>query len=775
MASLSSAFGSSLFFLLFLATGCAGGIGGGSTAGPVDPSIGPTAFSFEAGLASVAPGPGVLRIDFTPPSSTDFEVAAFVSSSRGNLFATAPIVPAGGETSLFVTGLPDNDEHFIGLGMRPVGSGAYSQVGPVLTATPGSPVYVDASASPGGDGTSPATAYNDLFTATLNVFAQLLTVPGSSVNVWIRDGSYPINATLPVTAGVNFYGGFGADFDLATRDIEGLPTILRPGSGQSAMQIADVAGNSLSVIVDGLRILGDGAGNVGIDANASNPCSLELRSTLVDGMADRGVRMRNILDLNFDVVVTHSESSHNGADGLNGSGSFDYTIYNSIFASNVQEGVDLNDLEPETGGIATLDARHCQFFGNGNEGLDCTLGAPLFPTFGAFSVQILGCSFERNTRAGLLIDCDFELSPGYSADIFVRESSSRGNAGSGFHLDLDGPLDTTAHESAFLYRVLSTSNGEHGVYVTSESRGGIMVLAGSAMVGNTGVGLRMEGQPGADGNRTVAATGCLFASNNGGGVSSRDIPASVCSSIAYLQPTPFDANTVAVDNVATDDPSAVAFLNAPEEYGHVIAWAGPSLTLISAPGFSTGAMLELANDGAERSASTIAGTVVTLTEAPEDFGVPGLLAAFAPGAPSVNEDYRLGLGSVALGAGLGGADAGPYGLPTSGTPGVPEPLPVPIFHVLETTPAGAVPVGTNESLLIDFSRVLNGASANASTVRVLRNGTPLSIALQTAGARLTISPPGGGWGSGNFQVELDGLAAADGTPQSGSVVLPFRR
>lgn len=775
MASLSSAFGSSLFFLLFLLAGCAGGIGGGGTSGPVDPSTGPTAFSFEAGLASVAPGPGVLRIDFTPPSSTDFEVAAFVSGNRGNLFATAPIAPSSGETTLMVGGLPDGLEHFIGLGMRPVGGGAYTPVGPVLTATPGNPVYVDASAAPGGDGASPATAYNDMFTAVLNVFATLLTVPGSSVNVWIREGTYDINSTLPVTAGVNFYGGFGADFDLATRDIKGLPTILRTGRGQTAMQIADVASNSFSVIVDGLRILGEGVGNVGIDANSSNPCSLELRSTIVSGMADRGVRMRNVLDFNFDVVVTSSESSHNGADGLNGSGSFDYTLYNSVFASNVQEGVDLNDLEPETGGIATLNAHYCQFFGNGNEGLDCTLGAPLFPTFGAFSVQILGCSFERNAKAGLLVDCDFELAPGYSADIFVRESSSRGNAGSGIHLDLDGPLDPNDHESAFLYRVVATSNGEHGVYVTSESRGGLMVLAGSAMVGNTGAGLRMEGQPGSDGNRTVAATGCLFASNNGGGVSSRDVPASVCSSIAYLQPDPFDANTVAVENVVTSDPNQVAFLNAPEEYGHVIARSGAALTLTSAPTFSTAAMLELANDGMERSASTIAGTVVTLSEAPEDFGIPGLLAAFAPAAPSVNEDYRLGPGSIALGAGMGGADAGPFGLPTPGTPGLPDPLPAPIFYANETLPAGAVPVGANEPLQIDFSRPLDGASANGGTVVVRRGGSPLSITLQTSGARLTILPPGSGWGAGNFQVELDGLTAADGTILSGAVVLPFRR
>jgi hypothetical protein len=546
----------------------------------------------------------------------------------------------------------------------------------------------------------------------------------------------------------------------------------------------------LPVIVDGVRMTGNNVGRIGVDSNGTDATPLELRSVVITDMVDRGLRLRNTNDRGHDVVMTNCQSSRNGADGLNGNGAFDYSIYNCIFALNAQEGFDLNDLTPETGGVARLNVTSSQFFGNGfgdgtmriAEGLDCTLGLPvppLAPSNGAYDVSIRGCSFERNALAGCLVDADFEqsvtLPVAYSGEILVRESIARGNGGHGFHLDLDEPLDPSQDLTAFVYRVLATSNALDGMYVTSESREGLVGISTSAFVGNIGAGLRIEGPPAGTGNRAVAVTHCLFASNFGGGMISRDILSSACSSIAYQQASAFDANTVQVDNVSSANPAALAFLNAPEEYAHVLSRSGAVLTLASLPGFSTAAKLELANDGAERSAGTIAGTVVTLGTAPEDFASPGLLSAFAPTAPDVDEDYRLGGGSLALGAGLNGADAGPFGSAAPGVPGAADEEPLELFYPIASLPAVSSLVGSNDPLVIDFSSPIKASTANASTVRAVRSPATLVVTLQTSGSQLTILPPGGGWGVGNFRVELDGLEATDGSVLSGALVLPFQR
>jgi hypothetical protein len=759
---------------LLFAAGCARGDGGGG-GGPIDPPSVPTAFTPQAGLDGAAAGSGAIRVDFTLPPSATFEVAVFVSTLRANLFTTAPHVPALGARSLTVAGLPDGLEHFIGLGQRPTTGGVYERIGPILTATPGAPLYVDAAAPAGGDGASPATAMNDLFTAVLTGFAQLSATPGVGVNVWVRGGTYDIGSTLPVTAGVTIAGGFGPAFDLASRDIESTPTIWNVLAGQKAVEYGDQLDNSLPVVVDGVRITGNGVGNIGFDTDATDPCDLELRGVVITDMSDRGLRLRNSIDLGFDVVVTRSQASRNGADGLSGNGAFDYLVYNSFFGANVQEGLDLDGLVPETGGTATLDVGSSQFFGNGDEGLDCTLRAPLVPSTGSFSVRIRGCSFELNGLAGCLIDADFEQASGYSASVLVRECDSRANAGQGFQLDLDAPLDVTQRLAAFVYRVLATANRLDGLHVTSESRPGLLVVSGSALVGNIGAGLRAEGPLASPGNRSIAVTHCLLAGNFGGGMISRDIPASATSALAYLQSSAFDANTVQVSNVSSTDPAAVAFLNAPEEYARVLSRSGAVLNLAAAPGFSSAALLELADDEIERSSISIAGATVTLSTTP-DFSAPGLLAAFAPSAADSIEDYRLGAGSIALGAGLNGADAGPLGSPAAGPPGLADDEPLALFYPVDTAPAISDLVGADASITIDFSSPIEGSSANLGTVRALRGTTTIdNITIQTAGDRLTIDPPGADWGPGDFRIELDGLSSTAGAVLSGPVVLPFSR
>jgi hypothetical protein len=717
-----------------------------------------------------------VRIDFTPPPTSDFELALFVGTNRNTLFSTTARVPASGATSLTVSGLTDGVEHFVGLGVRPTTGGAYTQSGPTLTVMPGSGFYVDAAAAPGGDGLTPATAFDSMFTAVLNGFAALLTDPTTPVNLWVRGGSYSITSTLPHAAGVHIYGGFGPAFDLASRDLENNATIWEVAAGQQGLQFGDEANTGMAAIIDGVRLDGNDAGAVGIDANSTDPSDVELRSVIVTDMADRGLRIRSAQDNESKLVMVNCQASRNGADGLNGNGAYDYSVFNCVFAANSQEGFDLNDLTCETGGTATLRITSSQFFGNVAEGVDCTMGASLFAGGGDFDVEIRGCAFERNGAAGCLVDADFELVNGYSASVVVRESLARSNGSDGFQLDLDGPLDVSQRLTGFAYRLLSTSNVGHGLHLTSESTPGFVSVSTSAFIGNGLSGVQAEGPSASNGNYSVSLSHCYLASNFTAGVVSRDVAAAASSCIFAQQGSALDANTLSIANVTSADIDGLAFTSAPLEYAQVLSRSGAVLTLAAAPGFALDSKLELADDGTERSAASFGASSVTLTATPDDFGTPGLLGVFDSSDADVNEDYNLEAGSPALAAGVGGADAGIFGSNAAGKAGVTDEEPRELLHVLETTPTISATVGANTALVIEFSKSLNGASANASTVRARRGANTITVGgLATVGAQLTITAPGGGWGAGDFRIELDGLTASDGTELSGSVVLPFQR
>jgi hypothetical protein len=232
--------------------------------------------------------------------------------------------------------------------------------------------------------------------------------------------------------------------------------------------------------------------------------------------------------------------------------------------------------------------------------------------------------------------------------------------------------------------------------------------------------------------------------------------------------------------VTSSDSAELAFANAPEEFIRVTAASGANLTLASIPGFGTNVPLELADDGALRNSASIAGTTLTLSEAPDDFGAPGFLAAFGPAATSVEEDYTLLGGSIALNAGMDGADAGPSGSASAGAPGIADEVPNELFYPTETTPEISEVVGATQSIVVTFSKTLVGGSANASTVRARRGANSINLSLSTSGNRLTIAPASGNWGSGDFRIELDGLRARDAgelvdTTLSCAFVLPMSR
>ena len=758
-------FGCVLATLLALIGSCGGGgaAGGGGGQTPVDPPSGVNDPPYVATLLSgAADDAGRARLHWALPGA-GFEAALFQSTSAVSVYGGAPVATGLSGTSTTRTGLPNGVIQFFGIGVGPIGSGTYTPSGAVLRVLPAAPIYVDAAANPVvADGMSPATAF-----PSLDLALELAANSGGG-NVWVKDGTYT-GTQLLLTGNVHLCGGFGGAFTLASREPLAGNTVVQAPTGQVLFSIS---ATPQSTVIDGMCLDGRDISTVGVDVDDSEA---ELRSLKVRAFTGRGIRLRSTLGLfadELDVMITGCAVTRNGADGISLSGAFDLRIYGSNFDANLQEGVDMDDLVALDGGKATLVIEGCRFFGNGTDGLDADLAQPpLTPaTTGLFAIEIRASRFERNGRAGVLIDHDFEAIPGYSADTLVRECIALANGTTGIQIDADGPGAVVVHGC------LISANVGDGLVVGSDTNSDVAIVSATALTGNLGAGIRTL-----LGVKTVATSQCIIAGNGAGGVVSTGRDSATTSSIYYLQDAA-GQNVRSWFDVTVTDPLAGTFTNSPEEYLRVTARMGTDLTVAGMPALMPGVPIELNDDTESLTASRVAPPVITASSLPAGFTVPGSLTAFGNGA-SVIEDYQLPSGSPALGEGLttqGGPaqDAGVFGSPVAQAPGVPEEERRELLFPVGLTPPPVTVVGANDSIAIDFSKTLSAGSVTSTTVRATTSpgGADLVIGLSTNGARITVDAPGGGWGNQDFVIELHrGLAAQDGTALTTPIALPFRR
>ncbi len=130
-------------------------------------------------------------------------------------------------------------------------------------------LFVDADAAPGGDGTSWASAVNDLQAALCLAAAFPVVVD----EIWVADGTYTPtsgadrSATFQLLSGVGVYGGFaGGETDLSQRDPQANETILSGDLLDDDTPVActddspDCDSNGLLCADDGFCIISDNNG-----------------------------------------------------------------------------------------------------------------------------------------------------------------------------------------------------------------------------------------------------------------------------------------------------------------------------------------------------------------------------------------------------------------------------------------------------------------------------------------------------------------------------------
>ncbi|MBK7874923.1 MAG: right-handed parallel beta-helix repeat-containing protein [Planctomycetes bacterium] len=758
-------FVSSFALLLLGLAACGGGGSGGGGGGnpPPDTAVVPTSL----GLVSAAAGNGAVRVawDATDAQGSAVAVALFRSTSSSTVYSGAPIATANGAGAQTVTSLPNGVEQFFGLAVD-LGGGQYSATGAVFRARPKAPVYVDAaSTAVAPDGASPATAF-----PTVAAGVQAAANQGGG-NVWIAEGTYN-GVALTLTTGVDLYGGFTTTFDVATRDPEAHPSLLR---GAAGLFVLELAGGGAPLVLDGLTIDGRNLASFGLDIDSTEA---RVSACEVFDTTSHGLRLRSTsASGSVDVDLVGSRVHDCGGEGVSVLGTFDLGLYGSRFSANRNEGASLGQLVAPNGIPASLHVQDCVFFGNGEDGLDCQLGRPpVVAGSSSYRVRVERSLFERNgwlgvaAPAGLRIDLDFELVNGWSADVLVRGCTARANKGDGFALDLD------ATSTTFLHRLLATANGGDGVRVTSETTAGLAVMTHSAMVGNLGAGTRA-----ALGNVPVAAAHCIFAGNAGGGLVSSSVTSTAAACVASLQPTPYTGVREDFGVTVTDALTAL-FTNAPVEYARVASADATNLTLSAAGSFAAGDPVEVADDATSRAIAGFgAPTQLQLTPHPTSVDVPASLMRFAVGS-GVVEDFTLAPGSAALASGLPAPtgltqDAGVFGGALGGEPGFEAGELPALFRPSSSSPAPTTALGANTTILVSFQ---GGTLASGSITGQVRarnqSGTLLAITAGPSGSLLSIQAPGGGWPSGDVVVELHaGLASTAGDALPCPIALTFHR
>lgn len=784
-------------FALLLASalsGCGGNLGDllGPPVRPQDP-IQPPSATPSTGLTALCAGDNAIRVDYVLPG-TGFEGALFVGTTAATLFAGAPTDGPLTGTSRILTstshpGLVANGTLlFAGFGIRATGTTAWTPVGSTIRCRPSAPIFVDASAAPGGDGTSPALAYDKLDNALL-VAAVFSSLFGGS-NVWVLDGQYrtrPFNAgtqeggAFSVGPGVHVYGGFAAGFALADRDADAGRTVLLGGG---PTRILDVISGGATHVVDGFLVDGE---NVTVEGTDVTESDCELRSVFMRRCTDNGLRVRQITDFvnrrRIDLVAC--DVSNNGNDGMGVSGVFDITLDRSTFDANGGRGIDPNDLLALSGGTASISAFGCRFFGNSLDGFGCDLNtvttSPQTPG-GRFRIDLLGCTFQRNGRDGCFVDQDYDTFPQWYTTVRIRDCRSIANRRAGIHFDADDQGDFV------LDRVRCSANAGDGLWVSSEPddalsttddlRPGHVVVTNSSFVGNLGHGIQST-----EGDKVVLATHCAFAGNRLGGFTAQVVGprgnnarriGTAVNCVLWRQVVPFTNVTDEACFVETNDNP---FVNAPATFAQAISHSNGAITLLSSSGILDGDAIEIGDDGAKLTVTSSTGGALVVTPAPSVFVAPDAVFQYLNASTaSMTEDMRVYSGSLALDTGLVAAgdapvDPGPHGSLGGGEPGVFDPFETLGMLLLHTEPAIATGLTATDPIALVFDQDVDPSTVTST--RVVVQGVA-GYGLSVAGPRITINPPVGGWAANTtIQVHV-GLRSIAGEPLKAPLLVPVQ-
>ncbi len=215
--------------------------------------------SASGGTNALYAGPSPLPAVVCPGGSTIFQASGLASYSiiwQYNLgggwtnFTAGPwlfgtdvdLGSAGGVSTL---GLYRFSTNLVPLQIQAVYAGLAYTTAVATVTVPTTVLYVNATATPGGDGRSWTSAYRDLAPALLAATQN----PCQSVNIFVAGGTYNAGAGYVLPPGVQVYGGFAPGGGFATRDWRAQPTKLVSGPTAPAVSITGLGDPSQTTII----------------------------------------------------------------------------------------------------------------------------------------------------------------------------------------------------------------------------------------------------------------------------------------------------------------------------------------------------------------------------------------------------------------------------------------------------------------------------------------------------------------------------------------------
>ena len=163
--------------------------------------------------------------------------------------------------------------------------------------------YVNASAAPGGDGLSWATAYD--------TFDQALMDATSGDQIWVAAGTYVGNFTLAL--GVEHYGGFaGTETELSQRDWTANPTIL--DGNQTGSVVTGPVGATATTRIDGFTITNGSASGLYLDNSSPTIANNTItRNSAYERGA--GLYLRHSSATIMNNTITENSASYDSVGG----------------------------------------------------------------------------------------------------------------------------------------------------------------------------------------------------------------------------------------------------------------------------------------------------------------------------------------------------------------------------------------------------------------------------------------------------------------------------
>lgn len=693
------------------------------------------------GLRSLVSGDGRLHLqwdaaedDVTPSEQIRYRV--YVATDRRSQDFGQPELETGpGVTQAELFGLTNGTSLFVVV--RAVDTDDREDDNTIeWPGTPNPVRYVDSSSS-GGDGSSPASAFESIGQAVG------ATIGLAGVNLYVRSGAYGENVFL--FPGMALYGGFEATFDVTLRDPSAQVTDL---SSSLDVDLVIFQPGILPIVLDGFVLSGNNNNATGI---VIEDVPFSVANCEVRDMQIHGIEIRSDLLEADSVSGTLRRLSING---IAGEGVFieaigEIVIDDCVVRDNRNEGIESQWLIAAEGQTTRLDLTRNRIFNNGEEGVDLDfaeigeVATGLSSQGGRIRFLARANEFRGNGLSGLQVDIDYRNEDGIDGRFRIEDNQFSANLGEGILIDGD------AAASIRLARNVVTANHLDGIFLSGIPDGPWVTILNSRIVGNGGAGIATTDSVSGElrhswigtnfggsvtGDRCrLDASQCAFSRNAGGPPEA----ASVRYSIFEIDSAPSSSGTGIVLG-------PVGFERMPAQATRVVTLGTLDEAIVAnVLGLQTGDVVEFGDDGVVRRLTSVGTDRIQFdppTTAPWPVGTILLgFGAPASGAEaSVQESESILLGSPAIDGGDpeemdrdgSVADVGPVGGDTPGNIGIETGLGV------EELPAEIEQIRPQPGLLVDLPQW---------TVRLRRPAWPsfssgLSLRRNGLLAPFTISP-----------------------------------